>query len=130
MKAEQIEFNGDWHKDCARCKKPYGAYTLLGLESFFPKDHRKPDGFAHTCKACKRVERKNNGSKELARWKRNYAPGTEQRKKHVIRSQTRRKYGSAKKHLCACGKQAAEWHHLEYATDKVVPLCEPCHSKL
>ena len=112
-------------KSCARCQM---SVIENKAHAFFPKDKRKLEGLAHTCKSCKSLERRGKADQELARWKRNYAPGTEARKKHIIRGQTRKKYGSAKHHLCkTCGNQAAEWHHTEYKVDSVIPLCEGCH---
>lgn len=111
-------------KKCARCKidKP---------RSGFPRDSSKTDGFAYSCKECKAIERKIKRKSELERWHRYYAKGSEARRRHCIRSQTRRKHGSAKLHKCSmCGDGAKEWHHIEYKTDSVIPLCEPCHTHL
>src|ERR1019366_3792504 len=91
-------------------------------------DKRKPLGVAHACKECKRNERISKRDGELKRWKAYYAPGSKNRKRHVVRSQTRRKHGSAKEHACLfCGEQAEEWHHVEYITDGAIPICGPCH---
>lgn len=94
---------------------------------FFAKDRTKPLGIDRICKECRKFYRQANKEKELIRWKRNYAPGSEQRKKHVIRSKTRIKYGSASTKTCYCGSPAAEWHHTKYETDKAVALCHDCH---
>lgn len=132
MKAEYISFNGDYHKDCSRCGTKYGSTNgLQGLSEFFPKDKRKSDGFAYTCKRCKAGERKTKVKEELARWKKYYAPGTEARKRHIIRSQTRKKFGSAKLQICQnCNLMANEWHHIEYKIDTVIALCEKCHTNI
>lgn len=97
---------------------------------FFAKDSTKPLGLDRVCKDCRRLYRQVNKAKELARWKRNYMPGSEQRKKHITRSQTRRKYGSAKEHICRCGRKAEEWHHIEYITNGAIPLCHVCHENI
>ena len=129
MKAEYIEFNGEWHKDCSTCKTPYGAETLEGLFTFFQKDRcNEGDGLDVVCKRCRKEYRQKNKSTELKRWKRYYAPGTENYKRFRVRVATRDKYGPASIHRCPdCGKQAQEWHHTTYKVDTVVPLCRPCH---
>lgn len=130
MKAEYIDFNGDWFKSCGRCGKHYGSGSLNGLSVFFPKDSRKLDGFDAACKMCKKIYRQANKAKELDRWKRHNGPGTEGRKKHLVRDRTRKKYGPAKNNLCkGCNSPAQEWHHMEYKVDSAIPLCEPCHTK-
>jgi hypothetical protein len=93
----------------------------------FAKDRTKSSGLDRICRACRKAYRAKNKDKELARWKRNYAPGSEQRRKHIVRSQTRKKYGSARKHVCSCGNPATEWHHIKYEIDSVVALCHECH---
>ncbi len=106
---------------CCRCKENKEL-------SLFPKDKRKPLGVSYACKECKRIERHGKKDLELKRWKAYYAPGSDNRKRHVVRSQTRRKYGSAKKQLCIlCYRLACEWHHKKYTTDDVVALCKGCH---
>ena len=131
MKAEYISFNGDWHKNCSRCEQHYGANSLSDLSAFFPKDKRKHDGFADACKKCKSNERKIKKDQELSRWKKYYSSGSEARKRHIVRSQTRRKYGSAKNKNCKfCNNKAQEWHHIKYETDSVIALCSNCHEKI
>lgn len=130
MKAEYIEFNGHWHKDCSKCKKAYGAESFEELKLFFTIDKRKSDGLDSACKDCKKQYRQNNKQKELHRWKRNYMPGSVNRQKHIIRSMTRRKFGSAKNQLCKhCNNPAEEWHHVVYQVDSVIALCQSCHEK-
>jgi hypothetical protein len=131
MKAEFQEFNGNWFKLCPKCGSNYGANSIVGLLEFFRKDRTKIDGIDCVCKICKKSYRKNNKNKELNRWKNYYAPGTEARKRHNVRSQTRRKYGSAKNHKChICELAANEWHHIEYKIDSVIPLCSSCHETI
>lgn len=128
MLAEYQKFNGNWFKDCGKCKKPYGAENIYGLFYFFNKDKSRSDGFDAICKECRKKYRKINSKKEKLRWNRYYAPGTDARKRHIIRSQTRKKYGSAKKLNCKkYGNKANEWHHLEYKKEMAIPLCHKCH---
>lgn len=109
-------------KTCCRCE-------AIKRPEQFPKDSRKPNGYAYACKECKSKERKNKQDIELARWKKYYAVGTEARKRHIVRSQTRKKFGSAKEQKCVnCFKQAQEWHHIEYKVDEVIPVCRECHN--
>lgn len=131
MKAEYIGFNGDWHKDCSKCKTPYGAETLEGLFTFFQKDRcNEGDGLDVVCKRCRKEYRQKNKEKELARWKQYYEPGSENHKRFLVRQATRDKYGPAKNQTCAfCEKRADEWHHLEYKVDSVIAVCEGCHHK-
>lgn len=110
-------------KICCQCKNEK-------LYSLFARDRNKPLGLDKTCKACRKQYRLNNKDKELARWKKSYAPGTLQRTKHVIRSLTRAKHGSAKNHICFCGNAAEEWHHIEYKVDSVIAVCAECHHKV
>lgn len=109
--------------ECPKCEK------FLDVQ-FFTKDRSKPLGIDRICKGCRKAYRTRNKEKELARWKRNYEPGSMQRKKHIVRSQTRRKHGPASEQLCSCGKPAVEWHHTEYKTDAVVALCHECHEAI
>lgn len=108
---------------CPKCENFIDA-------KFFTKDSTKPSGYDSICKTCRKAYRMINKDKELARWKRNYMPGSNQRKKHVIRSRTRNKYGSAKERICTCGKPALEWHHFAYEVDAVVALCHTCHESI
>lgn len=112
--------------ECSKCR-------LFLDPSCFARDKNKAHGLDYVCKSCRREYRQKNKDKELARWKRNYAPGTKQREKAMVRSQTRRKYGSAKKYKCflpGCESQAEEWHHIKYETDSVVALCSNCHERI
>jgi hypothetical protein len=129
MQAEFIAFNGDWHKDCSQCGGHFGGECKDDLAVFFARDAGKIDGLDSVCKSCRKRYRQANKTKELARWKKTYAPKTEARKRAMVRSQTRRKYGSAHKLMCTKCKvtQASEWHHVIYTTDGAVPLCGPCH---
>ncbi len=98
--------------------------------AMFPKDFRKLLGIAYACKECKAKERHVKKDAELARWKRYYAPGSDNRQRHVVRGLTRAKHGPAKLHKCHdCGQQAIEWHHTAYTVDDVIPLCHSCHTK-
>lgn len=110
-------------KKCTKClvDKSYDSFC---------KSKNKPLGLDSACKDCRKIYRQENKEKELARWKRNYLPGTAARRMHIVRSMTRRKHGPAKKHMCSrCNiRQALEWHHIEYKTDTVIALCEPCHT--
>ena len=109
---------------CARCDEAKEFKD-------FPRDKRKPNGVAYTCKDCKKIERRIKRDKELKRWKTYYAPDTEARRRHIVRSQTRRKFGKASDHKClSCGSDAQEWHHYEYKTDSAISLCANCHEKI
>jgi len=55
--AEFIPFNGNWFKDCGRCKQPYGAECETGLFAFFYKDRSRKDGFSNYCRKCAKVQR-------------------------------------------------------------------------
>lgn len=64
MQAEFIEFNSEWHKDCLKCKAPFGASSKDGLSTFFYRDKGRRDGFYDNCKNCCRAKelRPNRGS--------------------------------------------------------------------
>jgi hypothetical protein len=128
VKAKYIAFNCEWHKDCAKCGNYFASDSIVGLTAFFARDSSKSDKLDAVCKKCRasyRIEHKTN---EQLRWKRYYAPGSENRKRHVVRSQTRRKFGSAKQQQCIkCNNNAEEWHHVLYKTDAAIPLCRHCH---
>lgn len=61
MIAEQIEFNGEWHKDCHTCKAAFGASTLDGLAKFFYRNRTAKDGLTSWCKDC--VRERQHGRK-------------------------------------------------------------------
>jgi hypothetical protein len=110
-------------KSCNRCKK-------IKQLTLFPKDSKLTFGYAGICKECKSLERKQKRNLENIRWN-NYYSNPEHKKRHIVRILTRKKYGSAKDHLCKlCNNKASEWHHTEYKKDSIIPLCEPCHTEL
>lgn len=112
-------------KTCPKCK------TEKEL-TFFAKDSCRVDKLDAICKACRKQYRQQNKDKELERWKRNYAPGTEQRRKAMVRSMTRKKHGQASNYMCVKCKEARaeEWHHIIYKIDGAVPLCHVCHENI
>lgn len=131
MRAEYQDFGGEWCKDCGKCGSHYGSDSVEGLTSAFARDASQVDGLDATCKKCRAKYRKENRAKEQKRWSDYYAPGSLNRKRHIVRGQTRRKLGSAKKNKCElCGSNADEWHHTEYKTDAVMAVCHQCHEGL
>jgi hypothetical protein len=131
MRAEYSKFNDEWFKDCHKCGSHYGSDSVDGLIFAFRRDSTQSDGLDSTCKTCRAAYRKTNIASEQRRWNLYYAPGSANRKRHIVRVQTRKKYGSAKNQTCVlCGLAAHEWHHTEYKTDAVVAVCHTCHEAL
>ncbi len=110
-------------KRCPQCD-----ITYENERTSFVRDRHKKSGLDSICKNCRKEYRKKNKDRELSRWKQYYSPNSEARKRHMIRSLTRKKHGSAKLHKCNhCGSAAEEWHHTEYKVDTAIPLCSNCH---
>lgn len=124
-------YNGLKMKKCPKCEVEY-TFTFDRMLQFFTKQKSKKDGLDCICKRCRRHYRQLNKDKELLRWNKYYAKGTEARKRHIIRSQTRRKHGPANQFICKkCNSSIAdEWHHETYTTDGAIPVCHPCHEMI
>ena len=130
MIAKYQTINSIWLKICSKCKHTFNSQgpNIESLKAFFTNDKRKLDGLDCVCRQCRKIYRDSNKSKETARWSRNVAPGSPARKRHIVRSSTRKKFGTAKKQKCFyCQSSAKEWHHFKYTVSTVIPLCGPCH---
>lgn len=124
MKAQYVEFNGDWHKDCSRCAKPYGAITLDGLSTFFKRDPGKADGFCPACKECDK--RTTDRKKALVRKKRWLLMNG---KKSEARTKAKHAFPGPYECAVLICEEPAELHHVNYEEAlAVVPLCKKHHA--
>ena len=62
--ARFIEFNSEWHKECVKCGKAFGAFNKEQLSEFFYRNKRKKDGFHPQCKDCFDPDKKIRALKE------------------------------------------------------------------
>lgn len=130
MKAEFIAFNGDWFKDCTKCKKAYGAHSKDGLTEFFYRDGHRADGLMNDCKACcRKRKRKPETNRRIA--KRKYERYPEQ----ILAGNKFRaaiKAGKIKRQsVCEkCDSNfKVEGHHPDYSKPlEVMWLCKYCHN--
>lgn len=58
MRADYHEFNGNWFKDCSRCKKHFAAETIEDLRAFFNKNSCTKDSLDYWCLECRAEDRK------------------------------------------------------------------------
>lgn len=126
MKAEYIEFNGDWHKTCFKCRGNFGAHSCAGLSEFFYKDKSQPDGFKSRCKKCDNIRR----NKKTSKWAKEHYP-----EKYAARSKLNNAAGTGRikkpKQCEHCNLESRlHGHHTDYSKPlDVIWLCNRCHRK-
>lgn len=129
MNAELIKFNGEWHKDCVKCKAHYGAESLVGLTAFYYRDATRPDGLCNKCKECFRKKKQ----RPEAIYRRHIRYVAKNPIKHKARALFRAAILSGKilrATSCeVCGAcSSIQGHHPDYNKPlEVIWLCRPCH---